>query len=86
MQTLIPNLDPLDRAVFFDVRDRITAPYFTTKPGGTGIGLHLAKKAVESHGGEILFDCPQSGGTAVTLRLPTRDLIGGRDGQDPARG
>ncbi|UCG16182.1 MAG: HAMP domain-containing protein [Phycisphaerales bacterium] len=69
-----------------DVRDRITAPYFTTKPGGTGIGLHLAKKAVESHGGEILFDCPDSGGTAVTLRLPTRDLIGGRDGQDPARG
>ncbi len=59
-----------------EVRDRITAPYFTTKPGGTGIGLHLAKKAVESHGGEILFSSPGSGGTTVTLRLPARDLIG----------
>jgi signal transduction histidine kinase len=69
-----------------DVRDRIAAAYFTTKPGGTGIGLHLAKKAVESHGGEILFDSPPGGGTRVTLRLPTRDLVGARDGQDPAAG
>ncbi len=69
-----------------DVRDRIAAAYFTTKPGGTGIGLHLAKKAVESHGGEILFDSPPGGGTSVTLRLPTRDLVGARDGQDPPAG
>jgi signal transduction histidine kinase len=69
-----------------DVRERITAAYFTTKPGGTGIGLHLAKKAVESHGGEILFDSPAGGGTRVTLRLPTRDLTGARDGEDPAAG
>jgi signal transduction histidine kinase len=59
-----------------EVRDRITAPYFTTKPGGTGIGLHLAKKAVESHGGEILFSSPDDGGTTVTLRLPTRVTLG----------
>ncbi|MBN1513358.1 MAG: HAMP domain-containing histidine kinase [Phycisphaerae bacterium] len=69
-----------------DVQDRIAAAYFTTKPGGTGIGLHLAKKAVESHGGEIRFDSPSGGGTSVTLRLPTRDLMGARDGQDSAAG
>ncbi len=69
-----------------DVRDRIAAPYFTTKPGGTGIGLHLAKKAVESHGGEIRFESPPGGGTSVTLRLPTRDFVGACDGQDPPAG
>lgn len=68
-----------------EVRDRIASPYFTTKPGGTGIGLHLARKAVESHGGDIRFDSAEAGGTTVTLRLPARDLNGGGDGQDPPR-
>jgi signal transduction histidine kinase len=68
-----------------EVKERIASPYFTTKPGGTGIGLHLAKKAVESHGGDIQFDSGEAGGTTVTLRLPARDLSGGGDGQDPSR-
>ena len=67
-----------------DVRDRITSLYFTTKATGTGIGLYLARKTVESHGGQILFDSPPSGGTTVTLRLPARDVLGAPDGQDSA--
>ena len=60
------------------VRDRIASPYFSTKPGGTGIGLYLAKRVVQAHGGTLEFQNNPAGGTTVTLRLPaTTDSIQG---------
>jgi two-component system sensor kinase FixL len=53
-----------------DVRERIFAPFFTTKSRGTGLGLPTAKRTIDAHGGTIRVDCPASGGTVVTLRLP----------------
>ena len=53
-----------------DVRDKIFAPFFTTKSRGTGLGLPTAKRFVEAHHGEIVVDCPPAGGTTVTVRLP----------------
>lgn len=38
--------------------------------GGSGLGLALAKRTVEAHGGEITIDGPAGGGTIVTVRLP----------------
>lgn len=53
-----------------DVRPRIFEPFFTTKHRGTGLGLPVARRVVEMHGGQIEVACPESGGTVVTVRLP----------------
>jgi signal transduction histidine kinase len=53
-----------------EVRDKIFTPFFTTKSRGSGLGLPTAKRFVDAHNGEILIDCPASGGTRVVVRLP----------------
>ncbi len=53
-----------------EVRDKIFEPFFTTKHRGTGLGLPTAKRVVERHHGAIVFECPPSGGTNVTVTLP----------------
>jgi len=53
-----------------DVREHAFEPFFTTKSRGTGLGLPLAKRIVDAHGGEIVIDVPATGGTVVTVELP----------------
>jgi len=53
-----------------DVLEHAFEPFFTTKSRGTGLGLPLAKRIIEAHGGQIEIATPSSGGTVVTLRLP----------------
>lgn len=46
-------------------------PFFTTKPGGTGIGLTLSRQIAEAHGGSLsLENKPEGHGCIATLRLP----------------
>ena len=53
-----------------DVLEQAFEPFFTTKSRGTGLGLPLAKRIVEAHGGRIAIEVPSAGGTVVTLLLP----------------
>jgi signal transduction histidine kinase len=46
-------------------------PFFTTKPGGSGIGLVLCREIAESHGGTLtLENRPAAAGCEARLRLP----------------
>jgi nitrogen fixation/metabolism regulation signal transduction histidine kinase len=46
-------------------------PFFTTKPGGSGIGLVLSRQIAEAHGGVLTLDRRPAGkGTRAMLRLP----------------
>jgi two-component system sensor histidine kinase FlrB len=52
------------------VRDRIFDPFFSTRSGGTGLGLAVVMSAVKAHQGDIKVDCPAHGGTVFTLTIP----------------
>ena len=47
--------------------------YFTTKENGNGVGLPLALRAVDLHGGKLNIDSKLSEGTSVRIRLPLQD-------------
>jgi len=53
-----------------EIRDKIFTAFFTTKSRGSGLGLATAKRLVEAHQGVIAVECPPTGGTRVTIRLP----------------
>lgn len=53
-----------------EIRDKIFEPFFTTKSRGGGLGLAIARRSVELHGGSVTVDCPPEGGTLVTVTLP----------------
>ena len=55
-----------------DLREQVIEPFFTTKARGGGLGLPIAKRTAELHGGHLTIACPASGGTIVTLVLPRR--------------
>ncbi|HTO10334.1 MAG TPA: ATP-binding protein [Candidatus Binatia bacterium] len=50
--------------------DRVFNPFFSTKDGGTGLGLALTHKIVEDHGGSIDFRSAPGGGTTFRLDIP----------------
>ena len=55
-------------------QERIFNLYYTTKKGGTGIGLAQAFRAVQLHGGEIGFDSQVGVGTAFEIVLPSASV------------
>ena len=50
--------------------ERIRKPYFTTREGGTGLGVAVARGLVEQHGGRICYESAPGKGTTVTIDLP----------------
>ena len=53
-----------------DEREKIFEVFYTTKRGGTGLGLNIAKRIAEEHGGGIALEESSLGGARFVVRLP----------------
>ncbi|MCB1742668.1 MAG: two-component sensor histidine kinase [Gammaproteobacteria bacterium] len=58
-----PGLSP-------EVAASVFKPFFTSKRNGLGLGLSLAKRIIEGHGGTLLLSNRQQGGACARVQLP----------------
>ena len=53
-----------------EIRERLFEPFFTTRDGGTGLGLPIALRIIEGHSGDLRIDSEPNQGTTVAVWLP----------------
>ena len=54
----------------------IFEPLYTTKPGGTGLGLYIVQEIVAAHAGQVTVESVEGQGTTVTVTQPSFDPPG----------
>ncbi len=62
-----PGIEAEDMSRIFD-------PFFTKRKGGTGMGLAIAYRAVQAHGGVLLASSEPGKGATFSIIIPRRDL------------
>lgn len=63
-----------------DLQEKIFELYFTTRKGGSGIGLAQTYQALQWHYGSIDFETVEGQGTTFRLRLPIAEIRAGTNG------
>jgi two-component system, NtrC family, sensor histidine kinase HydH len=65
-------LDLIDTGVGMDdaTREKVFDTFFSTKRGGSGLGLPTTRKVIEAHGGRMTLQSVVGRGTQVTVKLP----------------
>ncbi len=53
-----------------DLRERVLEPFFTSKSGGSGLGLYLVREIVIASGGSLSLASAEGRGTGVSIRWP----------------
>ena len=79
-------LEALDSGPGFDpaLLDSVLDPFFTTKDGGTGLGLPIVSSIINSHGGEIRLANGPEGGALVRILLPAAEPEKPEEPESPA--
>jgi two-component system sensor histidine kinase PilS (NtrC family) len=57
------------------VLPHVFEPFFSTKSGGSGLGLALVDRIIRDHGGDVLLHSTPGLGTTVTLRVPVNGHV-----------
>jgi signal transduction histidine kinase len=79
--TLTSRVEPSRRRVEVLIKDtgsgiskdrlkKVFKPFYTTKPKGMGVGLSLAKRIIERHGGTLALESEEGIGTTASLYIP----------------
>jgi signal transduction histidine kinase len=66
-----------------DTMTKIFQTFYSTKRGGSGLGLPTTRKIIEGHGGVIYVQSEIGRGTRFTIELPVPARIAGARGQGP---
>jgi two-component system, NtrC family, nitrogen regulation sensor histidine kinase NtrY len=69
-ETIIVEVKDNGTGIPHNIRSRVFLPNFTTRAGGTGLGLAMAKRIIEYAGGSIWFETEDGKGTTFFLSLP----------------
>jgi signal transduction histidine kinase len=64
------HIQDTGRGIPAEQRAAIFEPLYTTKPGGTGLGLYIVQEIVQAHAGTVSVDSVAGQGTIFTLTLP----------------
>lgn len=52
---------------------KVFEPYFTTKKGGSGLGLMIVQRILRNHGGHVAIESKENVGTVISLQFPHKD-------------
>jgi len=55
--------------------EKIFRPFYTTKRGGTGLGLSLCRRIISQHGGTLTVESEINKGSRFIIRLPMRETV-----------
>ena len=68
--SVILEVSDTGKGIPLEVEKRLFDPFFTTKEGGTGLGLAVAARIVEKHGGILQYQTKVNQGTTFQIALP----------------
>jgi two-component system sensor histidine kinase HydH len=68
--TMVVSVTDTGDGIPEDILPRIFDPYFTTKTKGAGLGLPIARRIVEAHGGALTAESKVGQGTCFNITFP----------------